>query len=223
MLGETLKIAFGELGQKEIKTKNEHNPRILEYQEMTGLNFGDDETPWCSIFVNWVALQANLPRSKSAMARSWLKVGKKADWPQPGDIVVFWRTERNGPNGHVGLFLGYTNSGKSIYCLGGNQDDEVNIRTYPLDRILEFRSLTEDVEENAILPTGYLRQGDSNENVKLLQKLLIKLDYLNGSADGVFGLKTEKALKSFQKENAIDVDGIYGSQSREALKIKLGL
>lgn len=223
MLGETLKIAFGELGQKEIKTKNEHNPRILEYQEMTGLNFGDDETPWCSIFANWVALQANLPRSKSAMARSWLKVGKKTDWPQPGDIVVFWRTDRNGPNGHVGFFLGYTKSDKSIYCLGGNQDDEVNIRTYPLDRILEFRSLTADVEDNSILPTGYLRQGDSNQNVKLLQKLLIKLDYLSGTADGVFGPKTEKALKSFQKDNGIDIDGIYGSQSRDALKIKLAL
>lgn len=221
MLGETLKIAFGELGQKEIKTRNQHNPRILEYQEMTDLNFGNDEVAWCSIFANWVALQANLPRSKSAMAKSWLKVGKKTDWPQPGDIVVFWRTNRDGIYGHVGFFLGYTKSEKSIYCLGGNQDDEVNIRTFPLDRILEFRSLTDAAQDNVTLPTGYLRQGDSNENVKMLQKLLIKLEYLSGTPDGVFGPKTETALRSFQKDNAIDVDGIYGSQSRVALKAKL--
>lgn len=223
MLGETLKIAFGELGQKEIKTKNEHNQRILTYQEMTGLNFGNDEVAWCSIFANWVALQANLPMSKSAMARSWLKVGAKTDWPQPGDIVVFWRKDREGMFGHVGFFLGYTKSGKSIYCLGGNQDDEVNIQTFPLDRILEFRSLTDTSVEDSALPTGYLRKTDSNENVKMLQKLLIKLEYLSGTADGVFGPKTEKALKAFQKDNNITVDGIYGSQSREALKAKLTL
>jgi len=217
MLGETLKIALGELGQKEIKGSN-HNERILEYQETTGLKFGNDEIAWCSIFANWVALQANLPRSKSAMARSWLKVGKKTEWPQPGDIVVFWRTSINSVFGHVGFFLGYTQSGKSIYCVGGNQDDEVNIRTYPLTKVIEFRSLVDDIEENLVIPSGYLRQGDSSDNVKLLQKILIKLEYLNGSADGVFGPKTETALRTFQKKSNITIDGIYGSESRTAFE-----
>jgi len=152
------------------------------------------------------------------MARSWLKVGKKTEWPQPGDIVVFWRKEINSLFGHVGFFLGYSKSGKSIYCLGGNQNDEVNIQTFPLDRIIEFRSLTDELDENLTIPTGYLRKGDSNENVKLLQKILIRLDYLSGTADGVFGPKTELALKAFQKKNNITKDGIYGSQSREAME-----
>ncbi len=217
MLGDTLKIALGELGQKEIKG-NAHNERILEYQETTGLDFGNDEVAWCSIFANWVTLQANLPRSNSAMARSWQKVGKKTDWPQPGDIVVFWRISINSAFGHVGFFIGYTQSGKSIYCLGGNQDDEVNIQTFPISKIVEFRSLTDDLEENLIIPSGYLRQGDSSDKVKLLQKILIKLDYLNGSADGVFGPKTETALRGFQKEKLITVDGIYGSESRIAFE-----
>lgn len=217
MLSETLKIAFGELGQKEIPGPN-HNERILEYQDMTGLDFGNDEVAWCSIFANWVALQADLPMSKSAMARSWLKVGKKTRWPQPGDIVVFWRKGKNSPFGHVGFFLGYTKSGKSIYCLGGNQKNEVNIQTYDTDRILEFRSLTDDIEESITIPKGYLRKGDSNNNVKLLQKILISLNYLSGSADGVFGPKTEAALKKFQKDKGITVDGIYGSESRTILE-----
>ena len=213
MLGDTLKIAFGELGQKEISGA-EHNERILEYQEMTGLDFGNDEVAWCSIFANWVALQANLEMSHSAMARSWLKVGKKTDWPQPGDIVVFWRKDINSLFGHVGFFVGYTKSGKSIYCLGGNQNDEVNIQTFPLDRIIEFRSLTDDIDETLTIPTGYLRQGDSSDNVKRLQKILIKLNHLSGRADGVFGPMTENALKDFQTNNNITVDGIYGSESR---------
>lgn len=222
MLGDTLKIAFGELGQKEIKGAA-HNERILEYQETTGLDFGNDEVAWCSIFANWVALQANLPRSKSAMARSWQKVGKKTDWPQPGDIVVFWRISENSAFGHVGFFIGYTQSGKSIYCLGGNQDDEVNIQTFPLSKIVEFRSLTDDLEENLVIPTGYLRQGDSSDKVKLLQKILIKLDYLSGSADGVFGPKTETALRAFQKKSKITIDGIYGSESRIAFEKALDI
>lgn len=217
MLGETIKIALGELGQKEVKGAN-HNERILEYQETTGLDFGNDEVAWCSIFANWVAMQANLPMSNNAMARSWLNVGKKTEWPQPGDIVVFWRISMNSAFGHVGFFLGFTQSGKSIYCIGGNQDDEVNIQTFPITKIVEFRSLTDNIEENLVIPSGYLRQGDSSEKVKLLQKILVKLNYLSGSADGVFGPKTETALKAFQKFSNITEDGIYGSESRKVFE-----
>lgn len=217
MLGDTLKIALGELGQKEI-IGDKHNERILEYQETTGLNFGNDEVAWCSIFTNWVALQANLPRSNKADARSWLQVGEKTIWPQPGDIVVFWRGSRAGWKGHVGFFMGFTKSGKSIYCIGGNQDNEVNIQTFALDRILEFRSLTAPDTSSIPIPTGYLRQGDSNNHVKQLQQLLKQLEFLSGTVDGVFGPKTEMALRAFQKKHKITVDGIYGSESRGILE-----
>ncbi|MDB4539257.1 TIGR02594 family protein [Saprospiraceae bacterium] len=217
MINNLLHIAFGELGQKEIPG-NAHNSRILEYQEMTGLDFGTDEVAWCSIFANWVALQADLPMSNSAMARSWLEIGRKTTWPQPGDIVVFWRKRKRGPFGHVGFFLGYTKSGKSVYCLGGNQDDEVNVQDYALDRILGFRSLTDGPIENLEIPTGYLRLGDSSSDVKKLQIILIELDFLNDTADGVFGPNTDAALRAFQTEHHITIDGVYGSESRGVLE-----
>jgi peptidoglycan hydrolase-like protein with peptidoglycan-binding domain len=66
-------------------------------------------------------------------------------------------------------------------------------------------------------PKGYLRRGDSNANVKRLQLLLIEFGFLTGSADGVFGPKTEAALRKMQREHNITVDGIYGSQSRAVL------
>jgi len=216
MIPETLKVAFAELGQKEIKGSL-HNKRILEYQEMTGLDFGNDETPWCSIFANWVALQANVPMSNSAMAKSWLKVGRKTVAPKPGDVVVFWRRSRTGPYGHVSFFIGYSKDGDDVLCIGGNQNDEVNITSYPLTRVLQFRRIDNRDLTNLEIPVGYLRKGDNNNNVKLLQLILIKLNYLNGSADGDFGKMTEAALKKFQKENNITVDGIYGSESRNIL------
>lgn len=217
MKPNTLKIALGELGQKEI-SGNIHNERILEYQAMTNLNFGNDEVAWCSIFANWVALQADLPRSNSAMARSWLHVGKKTTSPVPGDIIVMWRGSKNGSFGHVGFFLGYSKSGKSVYCIGGNQNDEVNITLYPKYKVLEFRSITTNNNTIDVIPTGYLRKGESNSRVKLLQQILINLNYLNGNADGIFGEKTEISLKRFQSDNNITVDGIYGSESREILE-----
>ena len=214
MSTQLLKIAFGELGQKEIIGES-HNPRILEYQEMTGLQFGDDDTPWCSIFANWVALQANVPRSNSAMARSWLDVGESTQWPVPGDIVVFWRKRKLGPYGHVGFFLGYTKTLKSVYVLGGNQNDEVSIEPYKVSKILGFRTL--ETSQDSTIPVGYLRRGDSNDNVRKLQKVFIQLEYLDDSADGFFGPKTEQALLAFQREAGITVDGIYGSETRNAL------
>ena len=217
MLPETLKVAFGELGQKEIKG-SQHNKRILEYQSMTGLDFGNDEVAWCSIFANWVTLQVNLPITNSAMAKSWLKIGRKTIAPKPGDIVVFWRRSKTGPFGHVGFFDGYEKDGESIYCIGGNQNDEVNITVFPLSRVLQFRRIEDKNVITTKIPTGYLRKGDNNNNVKLLQQILIDLNFLNDVADGDFGNKTEKALKDFQRNHHITVDGIYGSESRNILE-----
>ena len=49
--------------------------------------------------------------------------------------------------------------------------------------------------------------------------MLIKLGYSCGTAgaDGDFGNNTLKALKNFQKDNKLVVDGIYGPISKEKL------
>ncbi|NNF33261.1 MAG: TIGR02594 family protein [Saprospiraceae bacterium] len=214
-MNSIIKIAAGEIGTKEIKG-HEHNPRILEYQEMTGLDFGNDDIAWCSIFANWCALQAGLPQSHQSLARSWLKVGRKTSFPVPGDVVVLWRVSPDSWQGHVGFFMGFSHDGKSVFILGGNQNDEVNIRKYDIERVLQYRRLkpTSDLE----VPVGYLRKGESNHNVKLLQLILVELEFLDDVADGVFGNNTEKALKKFQREHGITVDGIYGSESRGVLE-----
>ncbi|MEZ5007223.1 MAG: TIGR02594 family protein [Chitinophagales bacterium] len=213
-MDQLVKIAAGEIGIKEIHG-TQHNPRILEYQEMTGLSFGNDEVAWCSIFANWCALQANLPMSNAANARSWLNIGRKTSFPVPGDVAVLWRESRTSWMGHVGFFMGFSHDGKDVFVLGGNQNDEVNISKYDIDRVLEFRRLKD--EDNLDVPTGYLRKGDSSNDVKKLQLILIDLGLLNDSADGVFGNKTETALKQLQRDNNITVDGIYGSESRAVL------
>ena len=44
-----------------------------------------------------------------------------------------------------------------------------------------------------------IRKGQKGDRVKTLQRSLITLGYLKGSADGVFGNGTFKAVKAFQK------------------------
>jgi len=52
-----------------------------------------------------------------------------------------------------------------------------------------------------------LRKGDKGQEVKRLQSSL-KI-----GADGKFGPKTEKAVKEYQKDNSLSIDGIVGSQT----------
>ncbi len=138
---EIIKTALGEYGVSEYKNENQ-NPVILNYFKEIGKSWvTTDETAWCSAFVNWVALKCKKPLSGKLTARSWLIVGDKITNPILGDVVVFWREHPKTWKGHVGFFMGYSEDKKFIYCLGGNQNNQVNIKAYPVKRLLGFRRL----------------------------------------------------------------------------------
>jgi len=58
-----------------------------------------------------------------------------------------------------------------------------------------------------------LKAGDNGDSVKWVQRALVKLHYLSGSADGSFGNKTEDALKEFQKAENLPEDGMLDEES----------
>ena len=58
------------------------------------------------------------------------------------------------------------------------------------------------------------------DNVKLLQQALIAGGYLTGTADGIFGLQTEEAVRAFQRKNRLKEDGLAGTKTQAALNIK---
>ncbi|MBP5729407.1 MAG: peptidoglycan-binding protein [Clostridia bacterium] len=60
-----------------------------------------------------------------------------------------------------------------------------------------------------------LYNGCRGEEVRQLQQALIELGFLKGSADGVYGNKTEEAVRAFQKSAGLTVDGLAGKQIRE--------
>ncbi|MFP2928399.1 N-acetylmuramoyl-L-alanine amidase [Pyxidicoccus sp. 3LG] len=71
-------------------------------------------------------------------------------------------------------------------------------------------------------PAAGLRKGDENAKVKQLQDALVKLGYLTkaqaATGPGVFGLKTEAAVKKFQADKKLPTTGYYGEQTAAAMK-----
>ena len=62
-----------------------------------------------------------------------------------------------------------------------------------------------------------LKTGSSGDEVAKLQKRLAAAGFSPGSADGVFGAKTEAALKAFQEKVGSAADGIAGPQTNAKL------
>lgn len=54
------------------------------------------------------------------------------------------------------------------------------------------------------------KTGSTGEEVRRIQKKLKELGYYTGAVDGIFGAKTQSAVKAFQKNCGITVDGIAG-------------
>ena len=63
-----------------------------------------------------------------------------------------------------------------------------------------------------------LYQGLQGEDVKELQSKLESLGYDVGPIDGIFGPLTERAVRKFQKDNQLVVDGIVGQETYAALE-----
>ena len=118
----------------------ENNPQIVQFFKDIGHEWvQDDETAWCGAFISFIAKQCNCQKSGRLDARSWLGVGRKTIHPALGDIVIFWRESINSWKGHVGLYVNQDD--EYIYCLGGNQNNQVNIRAYQKRMLLDFRNI----------------------------------------------------------------------------------
>lgn len=127
------------------------NPMIMSMLHIDFSWPAHDEVPWCSAFVNYIAWLLDLQRSKSLLARSWLKVGMPVDLidAQRGpDIVILQRGSgaQPGPEvidapGHVGFFSSWYDD--YVAVLGGNQKNMVCHQKFHINRILGIRRLHE--------------------------------------------------------------------------------
>ena len=134
-------LALSQYGVKEVVGLVD-NPEVLKYFQDLGFDASalKDETAWCSAFANWVARRSGLDYSKLLTARSWLEVGCGVEEPEIGDIVVLWRVSKTSWKGHVGFYVNHDEH--NVYVLGGNQGNQVCVKPYRIDRLLEYRRLT---------------------------------------------------------------------------------
>ena len=136
----------------------------------------------------------------------------------PG-TAVFTGTEKT--HGHIGLYVG---NGKVIEASGTQAGVCVSNITagkwtyYGFLKDVEYDGAMPETDPVDSEPT--LKRGSKGEAVKKMQTLLYGLGYGLGSwgIDGDFGSQTEKAVKEFQSDHGLTVDGICGPKTWAALK-----
>lgn len=74
---------------------------------------------------------------------------------------------------------------------------------------------------SATISAGFIRRGDTGQEVEQLQEMLDSAGY-DVDIDGEFGPWTERAVKDFQYNNNLRVDGIAGSTTVDKLENKQG-
>ncbi len=62
-----------------------------------------------------------------------------------------------------------------------------------------------------------VKKGSKGDAVRMLQQILTDFGYSSDAVDGDFGPKTEKAVKEFQTDFSLVVDGIVGPKTWAAL------
>lgn len=116
-----------------------NNELIVEMHKVVSGTGHPDETPWCAAFVGYVLDKCGLPHTGSLVARSYTDYGNPVpiESAKKGDIVVFKRGNSSW-KGHVGFLHEFKDS--YIKVLGGNQDNSVSIKSYPVRDFLGART-----------------------------------------------------------------------------------
>lgn len=63
------------------------------------------------------------------------------------------------------------------------------------------------------------KYGSRGEEVKTIQTKLKRWGYYKGNVDGIYGSQTLEAVKYFQRKNGLTVDGIAGTKTLQAMGI----
>ena len=170
----------------------------------------------CRGFTRWILGKVGIElagagaTSQWNTASNWICKGDIKDMPEDIVCCVFMADGKTMQ--HTGMHIG---GGVIVHCSGEVKYGKTTDRGWTHYAVPV--GLDGDVPVPTTKPT--IRRGSTGPYVVECQNDLIQLGYSVGStgADGKFGANTEKAVKSFQKEHGLSVDGIVGQMTWAAL------
>ena len=181
------------------------NPVIIEMYASIGHDWVEhDSVAWCAAFVGHCLERAGIRSTRKLTARSYLHWGVPVEVvdAQQGDIGVIPRGNSNW-QGHV-FFIDRI-EGQWVWGLGGNQDDAVNMKRYPVSKLLGVR------RAGNVAPAVTL-------SVEAVQRRLKDLGYHEvGQIDGKIGPRTRAAILAFRQDNGLALALIIDVVLTEAL------
>lgn len=177
----------------------------------------------CRGFTYWIILQVfGFKLSGVGATSQW---NAKANWKAKGEIKTMQKNtlvclfqQRNGKMIHTGLAY----NGETVECQNGVQYSKtINSKwTHWAEPVCcdgSYKPPEQKEEKKETPKVKTLKKGSSGADVKTLQTRLNELGYDCGKVDGKYGDKTAAAVKAFQKDHGLKVDGIAGEQTQTAL------
>lgn len=170
----------------------------------------------CRGFTHYCVKAAGIDITGGYVKRQW----NDANWDVKGttsDMMEAVACLFTGDYSHTGLYI---LNNDVLHCSGEVKPDTLtggrDWQTFGIPKGLytwqELAQLTKGVFPRM------MKKGSNGSDVRDLQILLNSLGYNCGTADGIFGAKTEAAVIAFQTANGLTPDGIAGNATIELLK-----
>lgn len=220
-----LNICVGYLGVREVPDGS--NRTVI------GEKFGWNGVAWCQEFDCVCEGEAGMTPFKTASTMEAVaQARKKGTWHdgtagiRPGDSVYFHWPESSRPKNqpdHVGRVKAVLGP-NDLITIEGNYHNQVG-SVHRRSNILGYeRHAFNDAPAPAKKPSTakprqpqpLLRRGSTGGSVRTLQAALNKAG-AKLVVDGSFGMKTDAAVRAFQKRKRLVVDGVVGPKTWKAL------
>ena len=240
---DIIKQAQSWLGRKE--TDGSHREIIDVYNSHTPLARGyrmKYTDAWCSTFVSAVSIkcgatdiiptECGCEQHINLFKKMGCFIEDESVTPKAGWIIFYdWQDNGIGDNrgysDHIGIVEKVENG--KITIIEGNCSDMVKRTTFAVNgKFIRGYGVPKYEDETFVVPTptptpvvrNYLMKGDKGVEVKKMQENLIYLGYSCGryGADSDFGDDSDSALRKFQKDNQLVIDGKYGVNSKAKLE-----
>lgn len=170
----------------------------------------------CSELVEWASARLGVKFVDGAQNQRDVckRAGTAIPVEQAGRVrgALLFRIDEGPGNDHVAISLG---DGNTIEARGKRYG--VNV----------FSTASRRWTDAGLIPgldqhDRELREGDRGDDVRWVQRRLQMHGTDPGPADGVFGKRTDRAVRKFQGKHDLEVDGIVGAKTHEALARPVG-